>query len=63
MPISELLPPRVPVNREVLEKLTDHELMQTRFSCIARRPYLSEHECRVGAAGRPACLVGAFHFC
>ncbi|MGH9239991.1 MAG: hypothetical protein ACRD3G_18265 [Vicinamibacterales bacterium] len=28
MPISELLPPRVPVNREVLEKLSDHALMQ-----------------------------------
>jgi len=28
MPISELLPPRVAVNREVLEKLSDQELMQ-----------------------------------
>ena len=27
MPISELLPPRVPVNREVLEKLPDQELL------------------------------------
>jgi hypothetical protein len=28
MPISELLPPRVAGNREVLEKLSDQELMQ-----------------------------------